>query len=205
MTSVRRSSMIRDRSRWRRRTRLVSVVGNAQQRQFCKGIDIRFSYRNIGEKADVVGYCLRFESDKMLKAMETHHGRVKCRNYESGIGGWEFLSVWKLYERIGGSICESLPSVVIEDIKTQISLPTQAMKNVAAPKRYWSRRQTNVVSTDYLFSCWHNMQLSWVLKRSCSICTMIGPIGNYSVVFMWFFFLFSFLFLSCGSVVCVPL
>ena len=146
MTSVRRSCMIRDRSRWQRRTRLVSdckgvfvgVVGNAQQRHFCKGID-------------VVGYCLRFESDKMLKAMETHHGRAKCRNYESGIGGWEFLSVWKLYERIGGSICESVPSVVLEDIKTQISLPTQVKKNVAAPKSYWSRRQINEVGVSLLY------------------------------------------------------
>ena len=178
MTSVRRSSIIRDRSRSQWRARLVSdckgifvgVVRNVPQKYFCRGIDIRFSYRNIGEKADVVGYCFWCESDIMLKAMETHHGRAKCRKYESGIGGWESLSVWKRYERIDGGICESLPSVVLEDIKTQISLPTQAKKNVAAPKRYWSRRQTNdhgvsllcqgvnnMGSTDYVFSRWHNM------------------------------------------------
>ena len=83
MTSVRRSSMIRDRSRWQRRARLVSdgkgmfvgVVRNVQQKHFCKGIDCRFSYKNIGEKADVVGYCLWCDSDKMQKAMESKYTR----------------------------------------------------------------------------------------------------------------------------------
>ena len=83
MTSVRRSSRLRDRSRSQRRARLVSdgkgmLVGvgrNVQQKQFCKGIDCRFSYKNIGEKADVVGYCLWCDSDKMQKAMESTYTR----------------------------------------------------------------------------------------------------------------------------------
>ena len=85
MTSVRRSSMIRDRSRWQRRARLVSdgkglfvgVGSNVQQKQFCEGIACRFSYKNIGEKADVVGYCLWCDSDKMQKAMECVFARSR--------------------------------------------------------------------------------------------------------------------------------
>ena len=83
-TNARRSSRIRDRSRSQRPGCLVSqdkgmfagVVGNAKQKHFCKGIDCRFSYKNIGEKADVVGYCLWCDSDKMQKAMETRHRRA---------------------------------------------------------------------------------------------------------------------------------
>ena len=54
----------------------AGVVGNAKQKHFCEGIDCRFSYKNIGEKADVVGYCLWCDSDKMQKAMETRHPRA---------------------------------------------------------------------------------------------------------------------------------
>ena len=83
MTSVRRSSMIRDRSRWQRRARLVSdgkgvfvcVGRNVQQKQFCEGIACRFSYKNIGEKAYVVGYWLWCDRDKMQKAMENKYSR----------------------------------------------------------------------------------------------------------------------------------
>ena len=85
MTSARRSSRIRDRSRSQRRTRLVSdgkgmfvgVVRNVEQKHFCKGIDCRFSYKNIGEKADVVGYCLWCDSEKMQKAMERGVARAR--------------------------------------------------------------------------------------------------------------------------------
>ena len=83
--NVRRSSRIRDRSRSQRPGCLVSqdkgmfagVVGNAKQKHFCKGIDCRFSYKNIGEKADVVGYCLWCDSDKMQKAMECVFARSR--------------------------------------------------------------------------------------------------------------------------------
>ena len=82
-TSVRRSSRIRDRFRLQRRARLVSdgkgmfvgVVRNVQQRHFCKGIYCRFSYKNIGEKGEVVGYCLWCDIDKMQKAMESKYTR----------------------------------------------------------------------------------------------------------------------------------
>ena len=47
----------------------------AKQKHFCKGIDCRFSYKNIGEKADVVGYCLWCDSDKMQNAMEIRYRR----------------------------------------------------------------------------------------------------------------------------------
>ena len=35
-------------------------------------MDCRFSYKNIGEKAEVVGYCLWCDSDKMQKTMESN-------------------------------------------------------------------------------------------------------------------------------------
>ena len=53
----------------------AGVVGNAKQKHFCEGIDCRFSYEYIGEKADVVGYCLWCDSDKMQKAMESKYTR----------------------------------------------------------------------------------------------------------------------------------
>ena len=55
----------------------VGVVRNVEQKHFCKGIDCRFSYKNIGEKADVVGYCLWCDSDKMQKAMECVFARSR--------------------------------------------------------------------------------------------------------------------------------
>ena len=58
MTSVRRSSMIRDRSRWQRRARLVSdgkgvfvcVGRNVQQKQFCEGIACSLATRTLDRK-----------------------------------------------------------------------------------------------------------------------------------------------------------
>ena len=84
-TSERHSSRICDRTRRHRRVCLVGrgkdmfvvVLRNAKQKHFCEGIDCRFSYEYIGEKADVVGYCLWCDSDKMQKAMERHQNRVK--------------------------------------------------------------------------------------------------------------------------------
>ena len=108
MTSVRRSSRIRDRSRSRRRARLVSdgkgmfvgVLRKVQQKHFCKGIDCRFSYKNIGEKADVVGYCLWCDSDKMQKAMECGmaRARVPKKDYSFFMTMTTMYFVWRLHD-----------------------------------------------------------------------------------------------------------
>ena len=82
-TNAHRFSRIRDRSRSQRLDCLVSqgkgmfagVVRNAKQKHFCEGMDCKFSYKNIGEKGDVVGYCLWCDSDKMQKAMESKYTR----------------------------------------------------------------------------------------------------------------------------------
>ena len=74
MTSVRRSSRLRDRSRSQRRARLVSqgkgmfagVVRNAKQKNFC-------SYKNIGEKAGVVGYFVWRLHDCLWSIVPTGH------------------------------------------------------------------------------------------------------------------------------------
>ena len=79
------SSRLRDRCCSQRRGCLVikgkgmfaGVVRNAEQRHLCKGIDCRFSYEYIGEKADVLGYCLWCDSDKMRKAMECVFARSR--------------------------------------------------------------------------------------------------------------------------------
>ena len=79
-TNARRSSRIRDRSRSQRPGCLLSqgkgvftgVVGSAEHKYFCKGVDCRFSHEYIGEKAVAVGYCLWCDGDKMEKAMENN-------------------------------------------------------------------------------------------------------------------------------------
>ena len=49
----------------------ASVVRNGKENDLCRGIDCRFSDEYIGEKADVVGYCLWCDSEQMRKAMES--------------------------------------------------------------------------------------------------------------------------------------
>ena len=188
-TSARRSSRIRGRSRSQRCAPLVSqgkgmfvgVVRDVKQKHFCKGMDCKFSYKNIGEKADVVGYCLWCDSDKMRKAMATSHGRAALpkkgiqffydndddvfrmaltrlpvqyriywplkalglpkqfhseENMKAALADKntnryrtfirELRAVSGRDERLYNFVCESVPSDALEDIKTQISAPTQA-------------------------------------------------------------------------------
>ena len=55
-----------------------SAPATAKQQYLCKGVDCRFSYEYIGEKVDVVGYCLWCDSEKMLEAMENRFTRNYC-------------------------------------------------------------------------------------------------------------------------------
>ena len=73
-TSVCCSSRIRDRSRSQRGASRIRDQSRPQK-HFCKGVDCKFSYKNIGEKADVVGCCLWCDSDEMQKAMENRYRR----------------------------------------------------------------------------------------------------------------------------------
>ena len=50
----------------------AGVVRQGKQNDVCKGIGCRFSDEYIGEKAEVVGYCLWCDSDKMQKTMESN-------------------------------------------------------------------------------------------------------------------------------------
>ena len=165
----------------------VGVVRNAEQKYFCKGIDCRFSYEYIGEKADAVGYCLWCDSDRMQKTMESYYDRhvkkglqffydndddvfrmaltrlpVQYRVYwplkalglprlfyrEENMKAAledknsnryrifirELRGVFLRDERLYNFVCESVPSDALEDIKTQISAPTQASKE---DPRHW--------------------------------------------------------------------
>ena len=66
----------------RRVSALSAATRNAEQKHSCKGIDCRFSYEYIGEKAGVVGYCVWCDSDKMVKAMENQY--LRYRHVEKG-------------------------------------------------------------------------------------------------------------------------
>ena len=116
MTSVRRSSMIRDRSRWQRRARLVSdgkglfvgVGSNVQQKQFCEGIACRFSYKNIGEKAYVVGYWLWCDRDKMQKAMENKYSRETP--VKKGLQFFMTMTTMYFVWRLHDCLCSTVPT-----------------------------------------------------------------------------------------------
>ena len=107
-TNARCSSRIRDRSRSQRRARLVSqgkgmfagVVRDAKQKHFCKGMDCRFSYKNIGEKACVVGYCLWCDSDRMQKAMEDRRRRAELpkKGLQFFMRMTTMYFVWRLHD-----------------------------------------------------------------------------------------------------------
>ena len=59
------------------------VVRNVKENDLCRGIDCRFSDEYIGEKVDVVGYCLWCDSEKMLKAMENRF--LRYRHVKEGL------------------------------------------------------------------------------------------------------------------------
>ena len=70
----------------------AGVVGNVKEKHFCKGVDCRFSYENIGEKSSVVGYCFFCDRDKVRNVIGIRFCR-DCRfSYEyigeknSGVG-----------------------------------------------------------------------------------------------------------------------
>ena len=64
-------------------------------------MDCGFSYKNIGEKSDVVGYCLWCDRDKLQKAMETHHGRAaipKKKEFSFFMVMTTIYYVWRLLD-----------------------------------------------------------------------------------------------------------
>ena len=61
----------------------AGVVRQGKQNDVCKGIGCRFSDEYIGEKAEVVGYCVWCDSLKMQKAME--HMWLRDRLVKKGL------------------------------------------------------------------------------------------------------------------------
>ena len=59
------------------------VVRNVKENDLCRGIECRFSDEYIGEKVNVVGYCLWCDGDKMRKVMG--NGLLRSRHVEKGL------------------------------------------------------------------------------------------------------------------------
>ena len=76
-------------------------------------MDCKFSYKNIGEKADVVGYCLWCDSDKMQKTMERPEDNGKALEIVMSRKEYSFFMtmttmyfVWRLHD----CLCSIVPT-----------------------------------------------------------------------------------------------
>ena len=79
----------------------AGVVRNGKQNDLCKGMDCRFSDEYIREKADVVGYCVWCDSDKMQGTMESkflRNSHVKKKDYSCFMTMMTMYFVWRLHD-----------------------------------------------------------------------------------------------------------